>query len=561
MDIEKMLKKCGDFGRYQFMLMGLFCIINVLASLNYYSQTIISFVPEHWCYSEKLSNLTYDEIKQIYSAYERPSCTILNETENLYLLEAESVAQLPYSFDYLRSNDDDKKSADGECEKWIYKLDYEYHSMTSELNWVCESAWKSSLGQSLFFIGSVIGSLVFGVWADRIGRLHVLIISNLMAMIGNGATIFATNVIAFAFCRFIAGLATDTNFVMMYILVMEYIRPSMRTFGLNLCIGIFYCIGSMISPWIAVAVGDWKTFLLVTSLPVIVVPLMYFLVEESALWLISMNDIDAAVNCFVRVAKFNQNTLSESDIDDFRKTIVETKKTEKRNNSTLIGLFKTTRLRRLTLILFFKSMVITLCYDAISRNVEGLGLSPFIMFSLSATAIFPACVVLLLLQDVIGRKAMASSSLFISGIFTASTGILIAYQHGVTLLVSLAIIGRFGVTVAYNSGAQYAAELIPTCVRGQGVAAVHVAGYALTFFSSYILYLSNIFKPLPALVLGALSLMGSVLVLFLPETLHRTIPSTLEDGERFGKGERFYEFSCFEKKSRITDSTDVLTDD
>lgn len=76
-------------------------------------------------------------------------------------------------------------------------------------------------------------------------------------------------------------------------------------------------------------------------------------------------------------------------------------------------------------------MVITLCYDAISRNVEGLGISPFIMFSLSATAILPACVVLLLLQDVIGRKAMASTSLFVSGIFTALTGIVIAYQRGV----------------------------------------------------------------------------------------------------------------------------------
>lgn len=76
-------------------------------------------------------------------------------------------------------------------------------------------------------------------------------------------------------------------------------------------------------------------------------------------------------------------------------------------------------------------MVITLCYDAISRNVEGLGLSPFIMFSLSAAAIFPACVVLLLLQDIIGRKAMAASSLFISGVFTAATGFVIAYQQGV----------------------------------------------------------------------------------------------------------------------------------
>lgn len=131
----------------------------------------------------------------------------------------------------------------------------------------------------------------------------------------------------------------------------------MRTFGLNLCIGIFYCIGSMISPWIAVIVGDWKTFLLVTSLPVILVPLMYFLVQESALWLISMNDIDAAVDCFIQVAKFNKKSLTEEDIDEFRRDISDTQNMTKRNTSTLIGLFKTPRLRRLTLILFFKSYV------------------------------------------------------------------------------------------------------------------------------------------------------------------------------------------------------------
>lgn len=137
-------------------------------------------------------------------------------------------------------------------------------------------------------------------------------------------------------------------------------------------------------------------------------------------------------------------------------------------------------------------MVITLCYDAMSRNVEGLGVSPFIMFTLSASAIFPACLVLLVLQDRIGRKAMASSSLLLSGIFTAASGVIIVYHKGVKspeLLVTLSVIGRFGVTVAYNSAAQYATELIPTCVRGRGIATVHVAGYAFTFFSSYILYL------------------------------------------------------------------------
>lgn len=136
-------------------------------------------------------------------------------------------------------------------------------------------------------------------------------------------------------------------------------------------------------------------------------------------------------------------------------------------------------------------MVITLCYDAMSRNVENLGISPFVMFTLSAAAIFPACLVLLALQDRIGRKAMASSSLLISGIFTAISGVIIVYNgvNSPQLLATLTVIGRFGVTVAYNSAAQYATELVPTCVRGRGIATVHVAGYALTFFSAYILYL------------------------------------------------------------------------
>lgn len=63
--------------------------------------------------------------------------------------------------------------------------------------------------------------------------------------------------------------------------------------------------------------------------------------------------------------------------------------------------------------------------------------------------------------------------------------------------------------------------------------------------------------PLPSLVLGTLSLMGAGLCLFLPETLNRTLPTTLEDGERFGEGEKFYHFACFDR-NQITESTTIL---
>lgn len=228
-----------------------------------------------------------------------------------------------------------------------------------QLNWVCQNAWKSTIGQSIFFVGSVIGSLVFGILADKFGRLHMLIIANLMAMLGNGLTVFGTTVTTFAMCRFIAGLATDTNFVMMYILVLEYIRPSMRTFGLNLCIGLFYCVGSVASPWVAVWLGDWRMYLVVTAVPGVVVVLFYVCVQESALWLISRNDIDGAVACFRRVAKFNGRTLRPEVFDEFRKACEErqlaTKSTKAGEKATLLDLFQTPRLRKSTLILFFKS--------------------------------------------------------------------------------------------------------------------------------------------------------------------------------------------------------------
>lgn len=87
-----------------------------------------------------------------------------------------------------------------------------------QLNWVCDAAWKSTIGQSMFFVGSVIGTQIFGALADNIGRLPVLIFANVMALIGNGITVFSTNVPIFSISRFVSGLAVDSNFLMMYIL-------------------------------------------------------------------------------------------------------------------------------------------------------------------------------------------------------------------------------------------------------------------------------------------------------------------------------------------------------
>ena len=86
---------------------------------------------------------------------------------------------------------------------------------------------------------------------------------------------------------------------------MEYMRPDMRTVGLNVCIGLFYWLGCIVLPWVALLSGEWRHFLLYISAPVLLVVPYYWLLPESARWLIDKGRVTEALRCFERIAAFN----------------------------------------------------------------------------------------------------------------------------------------------------------------------------------------------------------------------------------------------------------------
>lgn len=79
---EDMLRECGDFGPYQFVMLIAFCYINVVASIHYFSQTIILFVPEHWWVEFTVQPILNVEPKHclLYSCL---WCVILFDMSNL----------------------------------------------------------------------------------------------------------------------------------------------------------------------------------------------------------------------------------------------------------------------------------------------------------------------------------------------------------------------------------------------------------------------------------------------------------------------------------------------
>ncbi len=80
------------------------------------------------------------------------------------------------------------------------------------MDWVCDDSWRPAFTQSMFYVGGIIGTLVFGYTADREGRVKTILASNLLLMVSGLATPFCTNFTTFTFIRFCMGLTHFTFF-------------------------------------------------------------------------------------------------------------------------------------------------------------------------------------------------------------------------------------------------------------------------------------------------------------------------------------------------------------
>jgi len=147
---------------------------------------------------------------------------------------------------------------------------------------VCDEADKVPLAQALFFVGSIVGGITTGYIADRFGRVPAIVICNLVSAVAGIITAFSSNFAVFAFSRFLIGIGYPHCFVLVYILVLEYVGPKYRSLVGNLSTAIFYSAGMIVLPWIAWGIADWRMFSLATSVPMALVLIAPWILPESS---------------------------------------------------------------------------------------------------------------------------------------------------------------------------------------------------------------------------------------------------------------------------------------
>lgn len=534
-DYDELVASAGEFGKYQLYLFFCTFPFYVFGVFSYFSQQFMTEVSsQHWCWIPELENLT---------ALQRRDLAIpKDDHDSLYGYSRCLTYEANWTEVLATGAHPDATWKTIPCRNsWEFnKTEFPYATIGSDLGWVCDKDSYQATGQSMFFVGSIIGGFLIGWVADRFGRLPAAVASNVIGACAGTASVFTNNFIQFAICRLIMGMSYDNCMIMAYLIVLEYTSPKYRTMITNLSFAVFFTSAAVALPWIALLCGNWKTIGLVTSLTMMLSILTVLIIPESPRWLLSKGRVDDAVNKVLRIAEVNKKEIPQDIIQNFKHSVAINKEVQ----GNLMDLMKNSLLRRIFICTCIEYMCCMIVFDSLIRTIGQLQFDFFLSFSVISLTEFPSLVIISFALDNTGRKLMLITVMILSAVFS----FLIPFVGSGIPSVVCAVIARFAVNMACNTTLQWSAEFLPTSVRGSGTSLVHICGYIATVISPFVAYLETYMVGLPMLVVGSVGIFAAFIGFFLPETARKQMPQTFEDAETMARNQGLIEIPFLQKK-------------
>lgn len=158
-----------------------------------------------------------------------------------------------------------------------------------------------------------------------------------------------------------------------------------------------------------------------------------------------------------------------------------------------------------------------------------LGGHYLVSFVISGFVELPAYTFILLTLNRWGRRVLLCGCMIVAGVFLLLTAFVPESQPW--LMVTLAMAGKLAITSSYGCIYIISAEQFPTVIRNVGLGAASTAARIGGIIAPFLNLLSDVWKPLPMIIFGALAFTGGILSLSLPETLNKKLPETIQDGK------------------------------
>ncbi|XP_037543935.1 solute carrier family 22 member 6-like [Nematolebias whitei] len=535
-----LLEQVGSTGRFQVLHVTLLCLPLLMVASHNLLQNFVALESPHHCRAH--SNLSRSQLNpdetllitvpldpvgkpQRCQRYVSPQWHLLDRNWSLASDE--------------RGEDEDELDVvlQGCTDGWSYNMTERTSTFISEWDLVCDLRSFKQMGQTIYMGGVLVGALVFGSLSDRYGRRILLIVSYLLVAVSGTCAAFSPSFSLFCLFRFGCGMALSGIGLNTLSLTVEWIPTRVRTFS-GMLLGYCYTFGQLLLAAVAYFIRDWRWLTLTVSLPFFVVFLCSWWLHESPRWLALNNKPEHAVKALKSVARFNGRHEEGEKIDV--EMLQESMKKEMscaQGSYSVLDLFRTSKMRIITISLGVVGFSTSFAYYGLAMDLQKFGVDIYLIQVIFGAVDIPAKVVMTGCMSFIGRRTSQSGALIIGGI-PILINILVPYDKN-TIRTCLAVIGKGCLAASFNCCYLYTGELYPTVIRQKGMGWVSMMARIGSMLAPMVLIIGDYEPWLPSLIYGGAPILSGVVAIFLPETLGKHLPDTIQDVEERGTGKSF----------------------
>uniref|UniRef100_A0A1J3I2W1 Organic cation/carnitine transporter 1 n=1 Tax=Noccaea caerulescens TaxID=107243 RepID=A0A1J3I2W1_NOCCA len=402
-------------------------------------------------------------------------------------------------------------------------------TVVSEWNLICQHKFLVALPSTLFFIGSLFGSGVYGYLADSwFGRKKTLFLSCVLTFVTALAISFSPNVWVYAFLRFANGFFRSGIGSCCIVLATEIVgkkwRGQVGQYGF-----FFFTLGFLSLPLMAyLERKSWRNLYRIISLlplgyAVFLLPFAY----ESPRWLLVKGRNKEAMVVLKQLARRNGRQLP-ADL-----SLVDPIPSRNDQTSSSESIWSTKWAVKRIFMVMMAGFGSGFVYYGIQLNAENLNFNLYLTVAVNAMMEFPAVFIGSFLLGVMNRRPLFSNSSYLAGICCLLCALLSLQR--VTRAVSVAkwlqlaveAVGFMASSTAYDVLYVYCVELFPTNVRNFAVSLLRQAFMLGASAAPLLVALGRDNAMMSFIVFGVASVLSGVVSLGLRETRNAPLYETL----------------------------------
>ncbi|XP_042331636.1 solute carrier family 22 member 13-like [Sceloporus undulatus] len=509
-DVGEIIKALNDFGRFQRCLLALITLISISHAFHMFSQLFMVAEEPHYCRTTWFNavgwNLTEED--RLNLTIPRKSDGTLEECFMYTPVEWDLDAIVEYGL-----------NATELCQEgWAYPSKRE-PSLVTQFDLVCDRKDLSSISQSIFMLGLLIGALVFGPLSDRFGRRPIILLSLLLQGTAGVAVAFVPNFSLYSAVRFLVGAAVSGALICGVALGAEWVGIAYRPHTV-ISSHVGFAIGQMMLAGLAYAIHDWKLLQIAGSAPVFALFFYLWVLPESPRWMVTKGKVEEAKKLLLKAAAMNKRSIPPEMLDQLK-----AERTTK--SGSILELVKNLHLRKVTFLMSTVWFVNSLTYFGLSLNVGSFGLDIHLTQLIFGAVEIPARISCLFVMQWMGRKRCQAFYLLLGGVVCL---FITAVPKDLPVIKTvLAITGKFAIAGSFTTSYVYSTELLPTVIRQTGLGVFQMATRMASIISPLVPLLEKYHTSISVSIFGSTSVVAGLLCLLLPETHGKDLPDHVED--------------------------------